>query len=127
MTCNLSQNNTNKKIDAENVENASKESLAGYQHELNNQVFPLPLTLYFRNLISIQSYETNATDHHHYFHKQNVEVSEPKTAGTAQKEYESNKVMEANDRELMKLMRKDYKGMNKARRKPPINNNKPTN
>lgn len=61
----------------------------------------------------------------HYFDKQNGKVSEAKTTDFAQKD-ESYRVMEANDREVMNLMRKDYKGMNKPGRKPPINNHKPT-
>lgn len=78
---------------SENDKNASKESLGGHQHHLNNQ---------------------------------NGKVSEAKITDFAQKD-ESYRVMEAiNDREVMNLMRKDYKGMNKPRRNPPINNHKPT-
>ncbi|GKE16370.1 hypothetical protein Tco_1423947 [Tanacetum coccineum] len=40
---------------------------------------------------------------------------------------EWRKLLEAADKKVMQLMRKDYGGFKKPKRKPPINNNEPRN
>ena len=40
---------------------------------------------------------------------------------------EWRKLLEAADKKVMQLMRRDYGGFKKPRRKPPINNNEPRN
>ncbi|XP_048230667.1 uncharacterized protein LOC8276098 isoform X2 [Ricinus communis] len=54
--------------------------------------------------------------HHHHHHHQESQVTNPKG--------ETQRLLEAT-KEIVNLMNKDYKGMDRPRRKPPINNHVP--